>query len=131
MTYCSNGVTSVSQQSRRDRLLEIVSQLPEATCKGEDDIAFSVRSKRFGFYLNDHHGDGRVGVVFKGLLGDLHTLIEEDPQRFYVPAYLGSKGWVGLRLDLDSVDWTEVRELLTEAYRLQAPRCLGARLRNW
>jgi hypothetical protein len=50
------------------------------------------------------------------------------PERFYIPAYVGSRGWVGLCLDRDDLDWAEVRELLTEAYRLRAPRRLAARL---
>ena len=45
-----------------------------------------------------------------------------------MPAYLGSKGWVGVRLDVGEVDWGEIRELIVEAYRLQAPRRLVAQL---
>ena len=51
-----------------------------------------------------------------------------DPARFSVPAYLGAKGWVGVRPDVGRVDWAGIRELITDAYRLQAPRTLVAQL---
>ena len=54
--------------------------------------------------------------------------MSSDPARFYVPAYLGARGWTALRLDIGKPDWAEVRELLTDAYRLQAPRRLVAQL---
>jgi len=120
----------VSKQRRRDQLVTIVSQLPEATCEGEQHLALTVRSKKFGYYLDDHHGDGITGVAFKAPIGEQDALISSDPARFYIPAYVGSKGWVGLRLDLDDIDWREVSELLTEAYRLQAPRRLFAQLNS-
>jgi hypothetical protein len=48
--------------------------------------------------------------------------------RFYKPAYLGPRGWVAVRLDLDDVDWDEVAELALDAYRLTAPKRLQALL---
>lgn len=59
--------------------------------------------------------------------GDQHLALAVR-HKFYLPAYLGTRGWVGLRLDRGRVNWGEVRELLTEAYRLQAPRKLAALL---
>jgi len=118
----------MSKQQRRERLITIVAELPEATATGNTHLALTVRGKKFGYYLDDHHGDGITGVAFKAPAGEQAALTGSDPIRFYVPAYVGSRGWVGLRLDLDDVDWTEVRELLTEAYRLQAPRRLAAQL---
>ncbi|HEY6329698.1 MAG TPA: MmcQ/YjbR family DNA-binding protein, partial [Blastocatellia bacterium] len=53
-------------------------------------------------------------------------LIAAHPERFYMPAYVGSRGWVGLRLDLDSIDWDEVAGLLTGSYCLLAPKRLAA-----
>ena len=46
------------------------------------------------------------------LAGDNKALAEAQPDRFYLPAYIASKGWVALRLDMGKVDWDEVRELL-------------------
>lgn len=112
----------------RERVTAIVIELPEATATGDQHLTLAVRRKTFGYFLDDHHGDGVVGMAFKAAPGEQSALIASDPDRFYVPAYLGTHGWVGLRLDRGRVDWAEVRELLTEAYRLQAPKKLAALL---
>ncbi len=76
--------------------------------------------KIFAYFLNDHHGDGIVGVVCKVLPGDNAALIKADPKRFYMPAYVGPRGWVGLRLDVGRVNWGEVEELVKGSYELVA-----------
>jgi predicted DNA-binding protein (MmcQ/YjbR family) len=103
--------------------------LPEATREDKGDrAAFSVRKKRFAYYLHDHHGDGIVSVCFKVSPGTGPFLIDSDPELFYLPAYIGPRGWVGLRLDLDDVDWALVANHVTESYRLIAPKRLAARV---
>ena len=57
--------------------------------------------------------------------GDNKALAEAQPQRFYLPAYIGSKGWVALRLDVGKIDWSEVEELLSGSYALIAPKRLA------
>jgi hypothetical protein len=52
-------------------------------------------------------------------------MVKGDPDSFFVPAYLGSKGWVAIRLDLDEVDWETVEELARRAYQVTAPRKLA------
>jgi hypothetical protein len=111
-----------------ERVAAIVAELPEATCTGDQHLTLAVRKKTFGYFLDDHHGDGRVGIACKAAPGEQEALVRSDPTRFYVPAYLGARGWVALRLDVGRVNWGEVRELLLDAYRLQAPRRLVAEL---
>jgi hypothetical protein len=53
------------------------------------------------------------------LPGDNEALIRQDPAKFYIPAYIGPRGWVGLRLDLEDVDWEEVEELVRGSHSLQ------------
>lgn len=112
----------------RERVAAIVSELPEATCTGDRHLTLAVRKKTFGYFLDDHQGDGITGVAFKAAPGEQQALVNSDPARFYVPAYLGARGWAAVRLDVRRVDWAEIRELLTDAYRLQAPRRLVAQL---
>ena len=81
---------------------------------------FKVKKKTFAYFLNDHHGDGIVGVLCKVLPGDNAALIKADPKRFYMPAYVGPRGWVGLRLDVGRVNWGEVEELTKGSYLLVA-----------
>jgi predicted DNA-binding protein (MmcQ/YjbR family) len=90
---------------------------------------FYVRKKTFAYYLDDHHGDGIVGINCKVLPGDNTALIAADPKRFYMPAYIGSKGWVGLRLDVGAIDWEEVAEMTAHSYRLVAPKTLAKLVR--
>jgi predicted DNA-binding protein (MmcQ/YjbR family) len=82
--------------------------------------SFKVKKKVFAYFLNDHHGDGIVGVACKVLPGDNAALITADPKRFYMPAYVGPRGWVGLRLDVGRVNWGEVEELARGSYQLIA-----------
>ncbi len=118
----------MSDNQVRERVAAIVAALPEATCTGDQHLTLAVRKKTFGYFLDDHHGDGIVGVAFKAAPGEQAALVESDPARFYVPVYLGAKGWAAVRLDVGEPDWAELRELLTDAYRLQAPRTLVAQL---
>jgi len=105
--------------------------LPEATRQLHGDYArFLVRKKVFAYYLDNHHGDGIVAVACKVLPGDNVALTTVDPDRFYLPAYIGSRGWVALRLDLGEIDWDEVTEIVIGSYRLVAPRRLGALIGN-
>jgi hypothetical protein len=123
-----SNVFGMTSTPLRDHVAEIVADLPEATSSGDPHLTLAVRKKTFGYFLDDHHGDGIVGIALKAAAGEQEALIRSNPDRFYVPAYLGAKGWVGVRLDVGEVDWAEIRELITEAYRLQAPRRLVAQL---
>jgi len=87
--------------------------------------AFVVGQKKFAYYLDNHHNDGIVAITCKVGPDDNKLLAKAQPERFYLPAYLASKGWVALRLDGAEIDWDEVRELLYESYRLVAPKRLA------
>jgi len=118
--------------SRRERLVKFCSSLPEVTHEvvGEEHIAFRLRKKIFAYYLFDHHGDGIIGFCCKSTLNEQRRLLHSDADSFFVPAYLGPRGWVGIRLDLDEVDWDAVAELTRQAYILIAPKKLAALLES-
>jgi predicted DNA-binding protein (MmcQ/YjbR family) len=118
-----------TQNNRFTRLTQICLALPEADHEPMGDhSAFSVRKKKFAYYLNSHHGDGIVSVCFRTERGENTVLLASDQTRFYSPAYIGPRGWVGLRLDTGKVDWKEVADFVTESYRLAAPKTLAAQL---
>lgn len=108
------------------RVSKLALALPEVTRQIYGSHAqFLVRKKTFAYFLNNHHGDGIVAVTCKVLPGDNKALAEAQPDRFYLPAYLASRGWVALRLDIGKIDWDEVNDLLTGSYALIAPRRLA------
>jgi len=84
-----------------------------------------VRKKIFAYFLNDHHSDGVVSVCAKAMPGDNVALASAQPDRFFLPAYIGPRGWVGLRLDVGEIDWDEVGELVALSYRRTAPKRLA------
>jgi hypothetical protein len=65
-------------------------------------------------------------VIFKAPPGEQDALVTSDPRRFFVPPYLGHRGWIGLWLDGGDVDWEEVKEFMVDAYCLTAPTRLMA-----
>jgi predicted DNA-binding protein (MmcQ/YjbR family) len=120
-----------AEDPRLIRLTEIALKLPETTRKVYGSHAqFLVRKKTFAYFLDNHHGDGIVSITGKVLPGDNKALAEAQPKRFYLPAYIGSKGWVALRLDVGKGDWSEVEELLSGSYALVAPRKLAEQVKT-
>jgi len=107
------------------RLTRLCLALPEAvsTITGEH-ADFRVRKKVFAYFLNDHHGDGIVSVCVKATLGENVDRARSLPHLFYLPAYIGPRGWFGMRLDRGAVAWQEVRDIVTQSYCLAAPRKL-------
>src|SRR5882762_7969251 len=85
-------------------------KLPEIQVEpgGESHLAFLIRKRIFAYYLFDHHGDGMIAFTCKSSLSEQRRLVKDDPISFFVPPYLGSKGWIAIRLDLDEVDWDTV-----------------------
>jgi predicted DNA-binding protein (MmcQ/YjbR family) len=116
-----------SEDERLVRLATICEAFPEVEREYMGVHArFVVRKKTFAYFLNDHHGDGIVALCVKVVPGENSELIGSDPERFYRPAYLGANGWVGLRLDVDEIDWDEVAAFAANSYRLIAPKRLAA-----
>ena len=116
-----------AEDRRLVRFTKICLALPEVTreCHGEH-ASFLIRKRTFAYFMNDHHGDGIIAVACKALPGDNVALTAAQPERFYLPSYIGSRGWVALRLDLGAIDWSEVAELVAGSYILIAPKRLAA-----
>ena len=123
--------TPLSEDPRLTRVTKLALELPESSrqiCQSHGNTPhaqFLVRKKTFAYFLNNHHGDGIVSLACKVLPGDNNQLAEAQPDRFYLPAYIASRGWVALRLDRGKVDWDEVNELLQGSYALVAPKRLA------
>jgi hypothetical protein len=110
---------------QRERIKRIVEQLPEAAAIAHDThLSLEVRKKRFGWFLDTHHGDQRVALNCKAS-ADMHDILQQiAPTQFHVPKYLSNKGWIGLWLDVSNIDWSAIERALHEAYRLVAPKTL-------
>jgi len=120
-----------AEDPRLARVTEIALSFPETARQLYGSHAqFLVRKKTFAYFLNNHHGDGIVGITGKALPGDNKALVEAQPKKFYLPAYIASRGWVALRLDVGKIDWEEVRELLLGSYLLVAPKRLADRMQD-
>lgn len=103
--------------------------LPEVTERlSHGSAAFFVREKKtLVTLLDDHHGDGMLAIWCPAPDGVQATLVDAEPHRFFRPPYVGHRGWLGVRLDVE-VDWDEVTGIVTDAYRLVAPKALARQL---
>ena len=123
-------VPKPSRQDRLDALTKICLALPETRREDkESHCAFLVGKKTFAYYLNNHHDDNIVSVCCKVLPGENQFLVQSDPGRFYLPAYIGSRGWIALRMDLATLNWSELKELIRGSYLQMAPKRLVALLK--
>ena len=111
------------------RVRKIVMAFPEVTERlSHGAPTWFVRGKKtIATLADDHHGSGILGLVCAAPPGVQETMIDEEPERFYRPPYVGGRGWLGVRLDRPCPD-TELRAILMDAYRTVAPKALAARL---
>jgi len=82
---------------------------------------FAVAGRTAFCNLHEHPADGRPTLWFKAAPGVQAELVDQEPERFFVPPYVGPRGWVGLRLDVD-LEWSEVAAVVEEAWRLVATK---------
>ena len=118
-----------------ERVVAISLALPDAAFDPSARHAtFTARKRTFAYFLDNHHGDGVIGVCVKAAPGHAESLVAAEPRRFYRPAYIGSRGWVGVRVDLARVDWRDVARRIAESHALvtapkpkatRAPRASG------
>jgi phosphoribosylglycinamide formyltransferase-1 len=119
----------MARTDNRARVTAICRALPGAEHADQGDhVIYRVRGKVFAYFLDDHHGDGIVSVCVKSELGENVDRARREPRRFYLPAYIGARGWFGFRLDTGRVRWREVKEVIERSYRLTAPRTLLKKL---
>ncbi len=118
-------VRKLKPRGATERLRGICLALPEAEERETWEIpTYRIRGKIFALQSAI---DERDAVWCKAQAGSQELLVQADPERFFVPPYLGHKGWVGMWLD-KGADWKEVAELVRRSYRLIAPKKLVAAL---
>lgn len=97
--------------------------LPEVTeVEAWGDPTFRVRNKIFVMHKI---GDGRMSIWCKAPPGMQELLVASRPSSYFVPPYVGHRGWIGVRLDVE-VEWRAVERLVRTSYRLTAPKKLAA-----
>jgi hypothetical protein len=116
-----------SQRSAADDALDRVRDVCFAFAGAEEKTShgapwFHVRGKMFLAFTDDHHGDGRTAVWCKATKEDQRRLVAAEPALYFVPPYVGVKGWVGVRLDGPKPDYIALAILVEEAWLSVAPR---------
>lgn len=108
-----------------ERLRRICLALPEAYEEQTWETAtFRVRKKIF---CMGGHDPIHPTVSVKTSREDQQALLAQGAP-YFLPAYVGSKGWTGIELTARGLDWDEIEEIVTEGYRLIAPKRLSARI---
>lgn len=124
LVFCDDPV--VVDRQRREAAVELIRgvclSLPEASERlSHGAPTFFVRGKRaFAMVVDNHHGDGRFAIWCAAPSGMQSMLVSADPDRFFVPPYVGHRGWLGFRLDR-ALDPGELAGILEDAYAAVAP----------
>jgi hypothetical protein len=105
-----------------DRVREICLALPEVTEKLSHGSPTWFVKKTFVSFADHTHG-GPLAIWCAAAPGAQEEAVEKEPNRFYRTPYVGVRGWLGVRLDVD-VDWDEVAAIIEDAYRQVAPKRL-------
>ena len=110
----------------KQRILAVVREIglamPETSERpSHGEPTFFVGGKRsFASVWDSHHGDGRFALICAAPAGLQASVVDADPERFFVPAYVGHRGWLGVRLDR-GFDREEIAGILEDAYAEVAP----------
>lgn len=113
----------VNPEKQLKRVRKMCEQLPGTSEKlSHGEPTFFVGKKVFTMFLNNHHDDGHVAVWVPAPHGMQEALVEEDPETYYRPPYVGHRGWIGI--ELHRIDDEGLEEFIQQAWRLIAPKKL-------
>src|SRR5258708_3525343 len=108
-----------------EALREVCLSFPEAEeVVSHGSPNFRVRGKTFASYVVNHHGDGRVALWLNAPSGSQDHYAKSEPKYFFVPPYVGPRGWLGVHLD-KGLSWQRVAALVRQAYEKVAPPALA------
>jgi hypothetical protein len=111
------------------RLRAICVALPEVEERiSHGEAAWFVHGKKSFATTSDHHHDDRRAFWCAAPDGAQEALVASDPERFFRPPYVGHRGWLGVYLDVAGTDWGLIADLVTDAYRVVAPKRLADQL---
>jgi hypothetical protein len=110
------------------KLRKLCLALPEVEERlSHGEPAWFVQGKKTFVMFADHHHDDRLAFWCAAPPGAQDVLVRSTPGRFFVPPYVGHRGWLGVYLDVPQ-DWAMIADLVTDAYRAVAPKRLLALL---
>jgi hypothetical protein len=81
---------------------------------------FFTPKRVFAMFSNNHHNDGHVAVLLPAGPGVQEALVDEEPQTFYRPPYVGSAGWIGV--ELSAIDDDRLGSLIREAFHMMTAK---------
>ena len=103
------------------RVRRICLSIPGAIEKiSHGEPTFFTPKRVFAMFANNHHGDGHIAVWLPAGPGVQAALIEESPDAYFRPPYVGASGWVGV--ELSRVDDDQLGALIREAFRVVAAK---------
>jgi hypothetical protein len=129
-TQSPDGRRAASKRDPLARVREICLALPEAhEVEAWGEPTFRVRNKLFAMHASasTHHGAGREAIWICATPVTQDMILRAKPDRYFSPPYVGSGGWIGAWIDRNPL-WSEITELLRDAFRLKAPKRIAAKL---
>jgi hypothetical protein len=103
------------------QLRALAEAYPDVTTEVEARSAtFRASGKVFAYFLDNHHGDEIIAACVRVPREDLAREIGSSPKRYYLPQYIGPKGWLGIRLNAKGAkpDWKDVKTRLAASFAL-------------
>jgi hypothetical protein len=112
---------AIDAQGHLRRVRRVCSALPDTTEKiSHGEPTFFVRQRVYAMFANNHHDDGHVAVWLPAPPGLQATLLKNSCDKFFLPPYVGCKGWIGI--ELEHISDEELSGFISEAWRLIASK---------
>lgn len=114
---------AVGKNDPLQRLRRLCLSIPDTTERvSHGEPTWFVRDKKvFVTFANNHHGDGRIAFWCAAPAGAQEAMVESDPVHFFRPPYVGHRGWLGVRVDLD-LEWDEIERIVSDAHAIVSGR---------
>jgi hypothetical protein len=117
-----------------DQVRAIATSLPQVNERlSHGEATWFISDKKSFAAMRDHHHDSRVSVVLAAGEGVQGALVAASPERYFVPPYVGPRGWLGVYLDGTGEGaplWDEIAQLIRDAWILIAPAKLHSLLND-